>query len=899
MLSNKKNYYLVYTLCFQILFIAMFWKFIFSGYSFISTEDPEAQHYIALVYWGQYLRSLFFSFMSGNFSIPLWDFNIGYGADILSALHYYIIGDPLALLSFFVPLKYSQFLFSLLIFLRLYLAGLAFSLYSFKMKAQGFPVLLGSLIYISCSFILYSVFTQPFFLNPLIYLPLLFIGAENIFEGKSPIFFITMVFISLASNFYFFYMLSIFIFVYFFIRQARRSGECPAFLYFFKFTGYYLTGFLCACFIFIPNLFSLMSAVRKQAQFSLDWLYPLKFYPEFLYSFITVIAPSNWTALGYCAVSLIVIAALFIKRGVQIKIKALFIIFLCLLAFPPAGQFFNGFSYVSNRWVFAFSFFVSFITVLNLQKIISLGAREIKIISALCALYLLCAVIFADFRAAQIIIPGIILLCFSLFAFLCSAKKISVEKTYMVFILLLFINAGVNSFFVYDEDYVSKKLKYWGQPTDMILKSPIKEIKNDEKSAFSRYEKQDFEEDRYPNIAAALHIKGISFYFSLANPYIFKFLSEMDYFETTDYLYLGLDERTMLDSLFNVGHFITERRNSIYAPFGFEASKSYEKFNGGLRVLYNIYENKKFIPFGYVYKKFINRQEYEKLTSLQKQQALMQAAALDIKDEAFDKSFAPLEVKGADLDFVERGIDYQMKNQPHLIKFEGNSISVSTPNAFASLFFKGLKNSETYIRFQNLSYKNENEKNTKIQIVITSSESAKAKVLKVIDFITPDYFWYVGKNDYMVNAGYSADFKEEIVLRFEKDGVFKYDKIEIISLPMENYEKQATALRQTTLQNVKVSANEINAEISLKENGILCLSIPYSKGWKAWVDGKEQDLIRVNTAMTGLLLKKGFFKITLKYTSPGLKIGIALSCFGFAIFAFLFFISKRRKMRFF
>ena len=41
----------------------------------------------------------------------MWDMNIGYGSDILTTLHYYVIGDPLTLLSVFVPAEHTETLY--------------------------------------------------------------------------------------------------------------------------------------------------------------------------------------------------------------------------------------------------------------------------------------------------------------------------------------------------------------------------------------------------------------------------------------------------------------------------------------------------------------------------------------------------------------------------------------------------------------------------------------------------------------------------------------------------------------------------------------------------------------------------------------------------------------------
>ena len=67
------------------------------------------QHLNSLAYYGEYLRNILHSvFVEHKFEIPMWDMHIGYGSDILTTLHYYVIGDPLTLLSVFVSPEKSR-----------------------------------------------------------------------------------------------------------------------------------------------------------------------------------------------------------------------------------------------------------------------------------------------------------------------------------------------------------------------------------------------------------------------------------------------------------------------------------------------------------------------------------------------------------------------------------------------------------------------------------------------------------------------------------------------------------------------------------------------------------------------------------------------------------------------
>lgn len=147
--------------------------------------------------------------------LPQWDFSIGLGSDILTTLHFYAIGDPLDLLSIACPAKYAAYLYSLLSLFRLYLAGLSFGAFCFiKKQNHVSSITVGSLVYVFTLFGMFIVSHHPFFALPMIFLPLLLLGVEQIAAGKRPYLFIVTVFLAAISNFYFFYMLALFTAIY-------------------------------------------------------------------------------------------------------------------------------------------------------------------------------------------------------------------------------------------------------------------------------------------------------------------------------------------------------------------------------------------------------------------------------------------------------------------------------------------------------------------------------------------------------------------------------------------------------------------------------------------------------------------------------------------------------------
>lgn len=162
--GEKSAFYTLYTILFLIMALACFSWFIVWGYSFIYEGDGWHQHFIALVYYAKYLKGIIRNLViEHQLVIQDWDYYIGEGADIVNVFHYYVIGDPLTLLSVFVPISCMQYFYSFLSAFRLYLAGLSFSALCFGTGIRNrFAVMTGAIAFSFSCWALYSVVNHPY-----------------------------------------------------------------------------------------------------------------------------------------------------------------------------------------------------------------------------------------------------------------------------------------------------------------------------------------------------------------------------------------------------------------------------------------------------------------------------------------------------------------------------------------------------------------------------------------------------------------------------------------------------------------------------------------------------------------------------------------------------------------
>ena len=288
-LTTKKQLMARYTILFAIISLIVFYLFYKNGVTFIwgaKGQDGLSQHINALMYWGEYIRIFFFNIIHGHFRFPMWDMSIGFGADILRTLNYYAIGDPLNLIYVYSNKSNIELLYNFMLVFRLYLAGVAFIAFGHYLKKDGNGILAGSIVYIFSGTFFSFAIRHPFFLNPMIYLPLLLMGVEKIYRKEKPYLFILMVTVAAISNFYFFYMLTVAAVVYALIRFPEYK-EAGFFRTLGRFSGWYLLGIGLSAVILLPVLIAFSGNARTTSDvnyFSI-FLYKKSYYKQIFLQF--------------------------------------------------------------------------------------------------------------------------------------------------------------------------------------------------------------------------------------------------------------------------------------------------------------------------------------------------------------------------------------------------------------------------------------------------------------------------------------------------------------------------------------------------------------------------------------------------------------------------------------
>ena len=888
-LSNEKyrlrQYYVLYTALFAFMCYVVFCWYFLTGRTFIWERDGWEQHYKALVYYAKYMRSIVRELLYNHrFILPEWSFAFGEGNDVLQTLHYYVIGDPFAVFSILVPTRFLWIYYDFMILLRLYLSGIAFSCLCFYTKKNigRYAVMAGALSYVFCFWTIYNVNRHPFFLNPMLYFPLVILGVEKILrEGKSYLL-IVSVFFTAISNFYYFYNIVLLTVVYVTVRLITKyktdlKSMLNALL---RISGGSVLGSAMSSIVLLPVTFSFLNDNRMDSGHIWRLVYPLSYYRKLLGVFFSG-EGDYWLCLGYAAPVILAIFLLFMRRKQYQLLKVCFFGCLVIILVPALGQLLNGMSYMSNKWSWAFALLCAYIFSVMWSELMNLKRIEALMLVLIFSIYFLLLHLLkyhTKLFSAYIGITFIFL--FVIFPF--RQKSLQKEalwkkwKQTAAFVLVI-IAIGLVGF---DKNapaagnYVQEAL-YAKDVTERLMLTEANAVQAaaavDGTVDFYRYSGRRLTE----NAGVLYDMSNTNYYWTTSNPVISSFRNTMELCEPILYYYQGYDDRTALLTLSSVKYFVVPDDDDEPIPYGFTGVESAASSN------YEVYRNENALPIAYVYDTVISEDRWNELSSVEKQEAMLQSVVLTGYDgETQDGAVA----------CSSRSLDYSIDCNDTGVTLGDNGFVVTSAYSSVTINFEGIANSETYFVISGLDF----DGNSKRANLTLKSSSY---VSKTLSYYTEDYSWYYGRHDFAVNLHYTEDAVTSITITFSKAGVYSFDSIEIICQPMDSYVEQVASLTRTGLENVDIGADTIRGNISLDKPQVLCFSVPYSDGWTAYVDGEETTLYQANIKNMALLLDAGDHDVNLVYHTPYLRMGAGLSVMGFVGFLALLLLSAYKKRR--
>ena len=857
---DKKRllFYIEYTLIFAAFMAVILYFYRSNGKAIVhNSNDGFKQNYRALLYISNHFKKIINNiFVNHTFVIPQWDFVIGEGADILETFHYYGLGDPINLLSVFFNESNLYIFHDLSIFLRMYLSGLFFSwLCFFKQHKNNIVVLTGSILYAYCSYSFRVMTNYIYFINPVMYFPLVILGIEKLFDENKGVLLTVAVALCAVTSIYFFYMIVIATVLYVGIKllviKDTIKNRLLILLNIFKYSVF---GVLIGSIVFLPSAYSMLN--NSRAAESVD-LIPFYSFDKFISLFRNLVFNGFRGGYygGYTVLGLFAIVAV-VKSKNHKFLSWLLLLGLAIMAVPIFGSVFNAMTYITERHEFVIGLLVTYCVVVSFDDL-SHMSKDFYIYLIILLLYLFVG-IYEDPDEKMTYLVHFILGFGTLLSF--KIIKNCKLKEY-VYLLVVLTSLSFNIAYKYLPNY-------WNHAnTNGSNINFLTNIHNEEPSvlndlddnSFYRYSGSSLDD----NICVNHSRSSTGYYWSVANNNIADFRTSLGYHDISNFYITDYDSDFIPNTLAGVKYYFVKEGDII--PYGYELYKEYDN--------YDLYINNNVLPIMYGYDECMSLEEYNNANLLDRQQLLTKYAVVNddnnIQQTNIDESCININYQIT----VSEGIDLTDK-----------TIDVSKGGESIELSFSSSEVGEYYFVLEGVT------PNLETELVVKCGDVKKSILTK-----NHNSHAYGGRHNFAINLGYFKGLSDTVSLIINSKASITYENMKICCLSVSNVVNNLQKLNCININDLVIEDNRLFASIEADNNKYLCMSIPNYNGWKAYLDGEEVELSKYNIMYMGFPVTSGSHIIELEYKTPLLKEGLLISIVSLISFLIIENNKKRKN----
>ena len=135
---------------------------------------------------------------------------------------------------------------------------------------------------------------------------------------------------------------------------------------------------------------------------------------------------------------------------------------------------------------------------------------------------------------------------------------------------------------------------------------------------------------------------------------------------------------------------------------------------------------------------------------------------------------------------------------------------------------------------------------------------------------------------------------DAVEINLANGGAYHFDHIRCCVRRTGELEKSISGLRNVE-NDLSINGNTIEGSLVADQNEHVMLSIPYSTGWKLWIDGEAAEIFRADDAFMMFAVSEGEHEVQMKYCTPGLIPGILAA--SFTAIALIFWWRSAEKNR--
>ncbi len=816
----------------------------------------------------------------------LYSWNVGMGMDYLGLVSYYL-ASPLNLLCVLVPEAYTLELFSLLMPIKLGLAGLFFATFLYKIfHKDDFSVTLFGCFYALCAWAL-AYQWNIMWLDTFALLPLVVLGTCSLLKEKKFVLYTTTLFLSIFSNYYIGFFVCIFVALVFFCYQICCWQGFKKFL-----TDLVRIALFSALAIGMTAILELPAFAALQTTQSSVNSFPEGFrlniadkntWQGLLDAMRQVAGNTNGGLIPsfkeglpnlYCGIITTILSFLFLTcKKIKIREKlccvGLLLLFTLSFIIRQLDYIWHGFHF-PNMIPYRFSFLYSFVMLymayrayllrrqFRLWQIITAGVLSIAV--------MLCANDLKD--PVYLAFNGVFLLLYlSVLIYTHIRKRLPIEPTHaqkiayfadrkdrrhiggivllcvmVIELALNLVNFGVN----WSRTSVVNYPKGTSYTASMIRYMKERESDN----LFYRAETT---HSQTLNDGALNGYNGISTFTSSANVKVTQFMKALGYGAKNTYNRYCFEESSPVANLFLNLKYMLERDGKVEENPYFTDLHHY----GSVHLL----ENNAYLPLGFLTDaQLLNTDFTSNTNNLIFQNELLRAAS-GMKEDVWDL------IVGKSLTITANGPELITQTQTGYCTYKSEKGGTVTYTYIADK--EGLVCIDLNLSARNSFsvYKND--------VQLYSETYSLPQTLSVSHVVPGD----------KIEIRFSCKAEESGTLRVHT-GVLNEEKFR------KAYDTLAVSvLELTTFKNTLVEGT-----INCDRAGVLYTSIPQDGNWSAMVDGKPAEIALVGDCMIGLLLTEGYHEIQFTYHNDAFSLGWKISLGCLAVFLALWYATYKPKL---
>lgn len=837
--------------------------------------------------WHQYYPFLReFQMLLKEGSLPLYSWNTGGGSDFLGVIGNYI-ASPLYLFTYFLPEGHMwlQMYLTFTVLLRIGCAGGFMAIFLRTVfKKNDLSLVYFSLMYALCGWVL-GYYWNVMWLDTFALLPLVVAGAYSVLkEGRFRLYTISLA-LAVICSFYIGYFVCIFVLIFCICYtivnfiSVKHSLKNAA-----KMAGFTIIAFMLTAFITVPTYMALShsDSSADTAGFPLEYAINYAYgYSEHnlintllaivrtatnLMTFLKPITMDKGNPNIFCGVLSIVLVVFYVtSRKIRLKEK---IVSLSVLVFFILSFVINQLNYIWHGMntpamvYYRFSFLFSFVLVVLAYRMFCLVdtiTKKTFIVSTIIlAAYLAVAFFFQRKLAVVATAVAVVALLIGLILY----RKGKIKYRLMSLLLCLFVlcEMGVNAW--YSPRIVGTPDNKYYPKQNTSVEALVNTAEAQSEGELYRTE---FIKSYTLNDGALYSLFGVSTFNSMCRSDYSDFFNEFGLAGSKSNNRYEYVESTPVTNLFlNIKYLIgradisTEDEAEFISQELVDSSRFslIDEVNGSY-----LYENKSYVPMGFMVDE--NLKDYK----LSDESVLPQDAqnkffslATGVKEDILTEIEAT-SVSGTDLSKMkhheELGTYYTYERTATEDEVCTIEYKIPETGSYYGVFRMPRKETVT-ITLQDRVIEDSN-----IYTHITAvGRCEKGETVKVeIPVVATDS----GRLGYYL-------------FKFEDDA---FDK---------GFEK----LSKTNMTLTEKTSRSFKGTINTEEDGLFFTSVLYDEGFKAYVDGKEVQVIPVADTFCALELDEGQHEIEFVFTPEGMYVGLVISALGVAVFAVTVLINRKK-----